>query len=94
MGYVIAAILVLLLIAAFVTFFVINATKKSGRAGPADPGAEGSPTGIASPDSSPLGDTTEHAGDQRAGHTAEDPEGSAGEARSGAAARRRPRPRG
>jgi hypothetical protein len=83
MGYVIAAILVLLLVAAFVTFFVINATKKSGRAGPSDPGAEGSPTGIASPDPSPLGDTTEHAGEQREGQTAQDPERSAGEAGGG-----------
>jgi hypothetical protein len=79
MGYVIAAIVVLLLVAAFVTFFVINATRKSGRAGPSDPGAEGTPAGIAAPDPSPLGDTTEHAGEQREGHTAADPERSAGE---------------
>jgi hypothetical protein len=77
MGYVIAGILVLLLVSAFVTFFVINATRKSGRAGPSDPGAEGTPPGIASPDPSPLGDTAEHAGEQREGHTAEDPEHSA-----------------
>jgi hypothetical protein len=83
MGYVIAGILVLLLVGLFVTFFVVNATKKSGRAGPSDPGAEGTPPGIASPDSSPLGDTTEHAGEQREGHTAKDPERSAGEASSG-----------
>ena len=80
MGYVIAGILVLLLVGLFVTFFVVNATKKSGRAGPSDPGAEGTPPGIASPDASPLGDTTEHAGDQREGQTIEDPERSAGEA--------------
>ena len=80
MGYVIAGILVLLLVALFVTFFVVNATKKGGRAGPSDPGAEGTPAGIASPDDSPLGDTTEHAGDQREGQTTEDPERSAGEA--------------
>jgi hypothetical protein len=61
MGYVIAAIVVLLLVAGFVTFFVINATKRSGRAGPGDPGQEGSAAGIAAPDESPLGDTTEHA---------------------------------
>jgi hypothetical protein len=79
MGYVIAGILVLLLVAAFVTFFVINATKKSGRAGPSDPGAEGSPPGIASPDPSPLGDTTQHAGEQWEGATADDPERNAGE---------------
>jgi hypothetical protein len=60
MGYVIAAILVLLLVAGFVTFFVLNATKRSGQAGPGDPGQEGTPAGIASPDESPLGDTTQH----------------------------------
>ena len=31
--------------------------KGGGRAGPEDPGAEGSPAGIAAPDASPLGDT-------------------------------------
>jgi hypothetical protein len=74
MGYVIAGILVMLLVAAFVTFFVINATKRSGSANPSDPGAEGNPAGIASPDDSPLGDTTEHAGDQQEGQTVNDPE--------------------
>jgi hypothetical protein len=74
MGYVIAGIVVLLLVAGFVTFFVINATKKGGRAGPSDPGAEGNPAGIASPDPSPLGDTAEHSGDQQQGQTVSDPE--------------------
>ena len=60
MGYVIAAIVVLLLVAGFVTFFVLNATRRSGNAGPGDPGAEGTPAGIAAPDESALGDTTEH----------------------------------
>ena len=60
MGYVIAAILVLLLVAGFVTFFVLNAARRSGGAGPGDPGAEGTPAGIASPDEAPLGDTSEH----------------------------------
>ena len=69
MGYVIAGILVLLLVAGFVTFFVMNATKKSGRAAPSDPGAEGNPAGIAAPDESPLGDTTQHAGEQEEGRT-------------------------
>ena len=63
MGYVIAAMIVLLLVAGFVTFFVLNATRRSGRAAPADPGAEGTPPGIAAPDESPLGDTTEHSGE-------------------------------
>jgi hypothetical protein len=83
MGYLIAGIVVLLLVTAFVTFFVINATRKSGGAGPSDPGAEGTPPGIASPDPSPLGDTTEHAGEQREGATADDPERNAGERAGG-----------
>ena len=60
MGYVIAAIVVLLLVAGFVTFFVLNATRRSGGAGPSDPGQEGTPAGIAAPDEAPLGDTTQH----------------------------------
>jgi hypothetical protein len=62
MGYVIAAILVLLLVAGFVTFFVINATRRSGGAGPEEPGDEGTPAGIASPDETSLGTTSEHSG--------------------------------
>src|SRR5215218_6924199 len=62
MGYVIAAILVLLLVSAFVTYFVLNATRRSGRAAPRDPGSEGTPAGIAAPDESALGDTTQHSG--------------------------------
>ncbi len=74
MEYVIAGIVVLLLVAGFVTFFVINAAKKGGGAAPSDPGAEGTPAGIASPDPSPLGDTTEHSGDQAEGQTVADTE--------------------
>jgi len=62
MGYLIAAILVLVLVAGFVTYLVLNATRRSGGAGPPDPGAEGHPAGIAAPDDSPLGDTTQHSG--------------------------------
>jgi hypothetical protein len=69
MGYVIAAILVLLLIAGFVTFLVTNATRKSG---PAASGADDAP-GIGG-DSSPLGDTVEHAGEHRDGWTQDDPD--------------------
>src|SRR5687768_16646540 len=72
MGYVIAAIVVLLLVAGFITFFVMNATRRSGRAGPADPGAEGTPAGIAAPDDSPLGDTTQHAGEREGSRTGDD----------------------
>ena len=59
MGYVIAAIVVLLLVAGFVTFFALNATRKSGAAEPHEPGAEGTPPGIAAPDESEAGDTTQ-----------------------------------
>ena len=63
MGYVIAAIVVLLLVAGFITFFVLNAARRSGGAAPSDPGDEGTPAGIASPDESALGDTAEHSGE-------------------------------
>src|SRR4051794_37758770 len=74
MGYVIAVIVVLLLVAGFITFFVINAANKGGSASPSDPGVEGNPSGIAAPDESPLGDTTQHAGEQTAGQTVDEPE--------------------
>jgi hypothetical protein len=65
MGYVIAAILVVLIVAGGVVFFVRAATTRKGQAT------------IAAPDEgTPLGDTTEHAGDHtREGETASDPEG-------------------
>lgn len=67
MGYVIAAIVVLLLVAGFVTFLVLSSMRKGSG------GREGAP-GIGG-DQTPLGDTTEHAGDQAAeGKTAGDPE--------------------
>jgi hypothetical protein len=69
MEYVIPAVLVLLLVAGFVTFLVLNATRKSGSVG----GRE-EPPGIGQ-DETPLGDTAEHAGEQtEAGTTARDPE--------------------
>lgn len=66
MGYVIAAILVLLIVAAGVTFFVLNATKRQRE----------SPAGIAAPDEeTPLGDTNQHAGEQTSeGRTVDQPE--------------------
>jgi hypothetical protein len=71
MEYVIPIVLVLLLVAGFVTFMVLNATNKSGPV--ADRGDEGAP-GMGS-DPTPLGDTSEHAGEQsEAGTTREDPE--------------------
>ena len=55
MGYVLAAILVLLIVAAGVTFFVLNATSRN------------KPAAIAAPDEeTPLGDTDQHSGAQAA----------------------------
>jgi hypothetical protein len=81
MGYVIAAILVLLLVAGFVTFLVMNSMRKGAGRGSGDPSApqseRGGPPGIGE-DPTPLGDTTEHAGEQsEEGHTADDPESAA-----------------
>ena len=71
MEYVIPAVIVVLLIAGFVTFMVLNATRKSGAV--ADRGDEGPGIGQ---DETPLGDTEEHAGEQTEhGTTAQDPEG-------------------
>ena len=79
MEYVIPVVLVVLLIGGFVTFFVLNATKKSGPAATSDEGAPG-----IGADETPLGDTTEHAGEQNA----------SGATTSGSGVRRRgPRPR-
>ena len=64
MGYVIAGILVVLIVAAGIAFFVTSAARRKGQAS------------IAAPDSTPLGDTEEHAGEQsREGETVADPEG-------------------
>jgi hypothetical protein len=60
MEYVIPVVVLVLIVAAFVAFMVVNATKKSGPA--ADRTDEGAP-GIG-PDETPLGDTTQHAGEQ------------------------------
>lgn len=60
MEYVIPAVLVLILVGGFVTFLVLNATKKSGPVAERDD--EGAP-GMGA-DETPLGDTTEHAGEQ------------------------------
>jgi hypothetical protein len=71
MEYVIPAVLVVLLVGGFVTFLVLNATRKSGPV--ADRDDEGAP-GIGR-DPTPLGDTTEHAGEQsESGATRDDPE--------------------
>jgi hypothetical protein len=58
MGYVIVAIIVLLLVTGFITFLVLNSTRKGGPVAH-DGGAPGM-----GGDPSPLGDTTEHADEQ------------------------------
>jgi hypothetical protein len=71
MEYVIPAVIVVLLIAGFVTFMVLNATRKSGAV--AERGDEGPGIGQ---DDTPLGDTGEHAGEQNdRGTTERTPEG-------------------
>jgi hypothetical protein len=65
MGYVIAAVLVLLIVAGFVLFLVTNATRKSNVSDAGDPGADQNALGIVgSDDESPVGDTSQHAGEQ------------------------------
>jgi hypothetical protein len=67
MGYVIAGILVVLIVAAAIAIAVRSATERRGQAA------------VAAPDSTPLGDTEEHAGEQsREGETVADPEASRG----------------
>jgi hypothetical protein len=72
MGYVIAGILVVLIVAAGIAVFVRNATARKGQAQ------------IASPDEgTPLGDTSELAGDQsESGKTVDDPESTTREAKA------------
>ena len=63
MGYVIAAIVVVLIVAAAIAIAVRSATERKGQAS------------IAAPDSTPLGDTEEHAGEHnREGETVAEPE--------------------
>jgi len=65
MGYVIAAVLVLLIVAGVVLFLVMNATSKSNTSDASDPGADQNAMGIiGSDDETPAGDTNEHAGEQ------------------------------
>jgi hypothetical protein len=62
MAYVIAAVVLVLIVAGFVAFMVTNATEKSG---PAADRADDGPPGIGT-DDTPLGDTSQHAGQQTA----------------------------
>jgi hypothetical protein len=69
MGYVIAAVLVLLIVAAGVTFFVLRSTRTGRQSAAADrtegEGVPGSEAAIVAPDErTPLGDTDQHAGEQ------------------------------
>ena len=62
MGYVIAALLVLLIVGGFVLFMVTNAAKKSNVSDAGDPGADqNSMSIVGSDDVTPVGDTSEHA---------------------------------
>ena len=75
MAYLIPIVLVLLLVSGFITYLVLNATRKS-KPSQAEGSGDSDPGTMAASDPSPLGDTTEHAGDQSGeGGTAEDPEG-------------------
>ena len=61
MGYVIAAILVVLIVGGFVLFLVTNAAKKSNVSDAGDPGADQNSLGIiGSDDETPAGSTSEH----------------------------------
>jgi hypothetical protein len=60
MGYAIAAIIVVLLVAGFVFFLVNNATRKSNVSDAQDPGADQNPLGVIATDETPAGDTSQH----------------------------------
>jgi hypothetical protein len=75
MGYLIAAILVVLIVAAGVAFFVLNATRKERQASAADSDYGDQSAIVAPDDNTPLGDTDQVAGEQsREGHTLRPPE--------------------
>ena len=75
MEYLIPIVLVLLLVTGFVTFVVLNATRQS-KPSEAENSEDNDPRTMAATDPSPLGDTTEHAGEQSGrGDTVDDPEG-------------------
>jgi hypothetical protein len=82
MGYVIAGIIVLLIVAVAIAWLVMSASGQRRRGGArtdqdSDYGAgvPGSDTAIVAADETPMGDTAEHAGEQSAeGTTERDPE--------------------
>jgi hypothetical protein len=62
MGYVIAAIIVVLIVGGFVLFLVTTAARKSNVSDAGDPGAEQNALSIlGSDDESPAGSTSQHA---------------------------------
>jgi hypothetical protein len=61
MGYVIVAVLVVLIVGGFVFMLVNNATSKSNVSDAGDPGADQNPLGIVGSDrETPAGDTNQH----------------------------------
>ena len=61
MGYVIAGVLVILIIAGFILFLVTNATKKSNVSDAGDPGADQNPMAmVGSDEATAAGDTDQH----------------------------------
>jgi hypothetical protein len=77
MGYVIAAIILVLIVGAFVFFMVNSATRKSNVSDATDPGADQNPPGIVGSDrETPAGDTGQHADEDAggAGRTAGGPD--------------------
>ena len=75
MAYLIPIVVVLLVVSGFVTFVVLRATRQS-KPSEAENSEAADPGTMAATDPSPLGDTTEHAGDQsHRGETVEAPEG-------------------
>jgi hypothetical protein len=63
-GYVIAAILVILIVGGFIMFLVTNSARRSNVSDADDPGREGSPGMLGSDSGTPVGDTEQHAGEQ------------------------------
>ena len=89
MEYLIPIMVVLVLVSGAVTFVVMNATRKS-KPSEAASSEDSDPKTMAATDSSPLGDTTEHAGDQsQEGETVRAPEGEGEGGASGGGLRRR-----
>jgi len=65
MGYVIAAIVAVVIIGGFITFLVMNATRKSNVSDAGDPGADQNPLSIiGSDDRTPAGSTDQLSSEQ------------------------------